>query len=180
MHADIVIVFISFYFVPFRSVLPSLSPSPHPRFCSLHHFRSIVFCCFLSFMNLTFTAASIYTLTDPQQTRAQPHWDPPLKIHSHTHTHTHIMKCILIHHICIKSIGNNCKDLYRTQLLLSLSVLHYFTLRGTHTERLAANIFSLTHIHDSFLGPESCLFNPSFSFLSGGHHSFLGHGESLH
>ncbi len=85
----------------------------------------------------TFAAASIYTLTTPQQTRAQPHWNRPL-LHTHTHTHTlthtyTLMGCRLIHHICIRSIGNNCRDLYRTQLLLPLSMQHYFTLCGTHT-----------------------------------------------
>lgn len=53
------------------------------------------------------------------------------------------MECRLIHHICIKSIENNCKDLYRTQLLLPLSLLHYFPLRGTHTHTQT----SRKHLH---------------------------------
>lgn len=67
--------------------------------------------------------------------------------HTYIHSHTHIlMECRLIHHICIKSIENNCKDLYRTQLLLPLSTLHYFSPAwDTHTHRLAANICTYPH-----------------------------------
>jgi len=75
VHADIVIVFISFYFVPFRSVLPSLSLSfttPQVLFCTIYAALFLFLFYFLSFLNLTFAAASIYTLPDHQQTGAQP------------------------------------------------------------------------------------------------------------
>ncbi len=81
----------------------------------------------VSYIRSCFHLHSHSSSADYSTTSLRPSSPPHTPTHTHTHTHT-LMGCRLIHHISIRSIGNNCRDLYKTQLLLSPSMLHYFII----------------------------------------------------
>ncbi len=96
-----------------------------------HHTQGFIPCTIFFFFisRVSYIHSCFYLTLSQLLSRLEHNLTETLLSSTHTHTHTHtLMGCRLIHHISIRSIGNKCRDLYKTQLLLSPSMLHYFII----------------------------------------------------